>query len=944
MPDFNLTPVDYDPFANESGDDWAARLKASPGYDPATDSARIPEGPSASMPGPGASMPPLPPTRPPQQQIQDITQRAQLEQQRFPTPSPEEQIRAIAGAATANPVFSMAERAAGGEPQPPLTDDPADMDRYLEAQKRYYGGNFMDVLGLAAPQMARPEENAAGIFGSKPMQAYHGSPHDFDEFQTSKIGTGQGAQSYGHGLYFAENRDVAQNYKDTLSPLGLRDRTGNDVPLRVGDQSLLKELNSFDGNHDALIKAYQDSLGNARYPEYLNLDAQQKIQTLLRWKAQGATPQPIGKMYQVDINEDPAKFIDLDKSWSEQPQEVRDLIRSMGSGLKDTANPAMDMHGVLHDLGDDIRYKKTKELMSAYERGELAPDQHRDLRAQLANTEDKVLVANAMRDAGVPGFKYLDEKSRRDMSPEQIDREIEFKKQGIDFYTNNPEAMGSPRREQTLKLLQGDLDRLEELKRTPQTQNAVVFNDKNIKIRSKLGALGSGEEDQTAAPAGWISQRVPTEPNWKNENPHTTPLMIDKEVSMRDPKLADHNVDLIKNYDSAQHYYKPGMSTDEATESYINFLKDNLVWAYNDIGKQPWGKEVLPRSMLWYDGGNHIVTQRASQYGISNPQSAGVYAALSPQMEWNNNVSLGDRLLDIGMHHYDTPFQPEMLNTAQRIFKTTEADYKNFFKTALKRNGGDEKAAQSIALQKVADKQKQFDDQIERLRSGTLESMPTAKDKGAWIRAFDETYGTRDFQIISPEGHYGKIATNDDGSHTLAKWQTQPMIANAVNALWSRGDIPTISAAMGDRHKVRNFYGNLLHPNSPLREVTIDTHAVAADHFQPFGGSDDEVMHNLDTGGGSKGSDISGVRGTYGLHAEAYRRAADALGILPRQLQSVTWEGVRNLFDGFKSKGSKQIVEQIWRDPNRTIQQKREAIRDAAGGWKPPAWYQGSAR
>jgi hypothetical protein len=42
------------------------------------------------------------------------------------------------------------------------------------------------------------------------ITTYHGSPHDFDEFDMSKIGTGEGAQAYGHGLYFAENENVAK--------------------------------------------------------------------------------------------------------------------------------------------------------------------------------------------------------------------------------------------------------------------------------------------------------------------------------------------------------------------------------------------------------------------------------------------------------------------------------------------------------------------------------------------------------------------------------------------------------------------------------------------------------------------------------------------------------------------------------------------------------------
>lgn len=46
--------------------------------------------------------------------------------------------------------------------------------------------------------------------------AWHGSPHDFDTFDLGAIGTGEGNQAHGWGLYFAKNREVAQAYKDVL--------------------------------------------------------------------------------------------------------------------------------------------------------------------------------------------------------------------------------------------------------------------------------------------------------------------------------------------------------------------------------------------------------------------------------------------------------------------------------------------------------------------------------------------------------------------------------------------------------------------------------------------------------------------------------------------------------------------------------------------------------
>ena len=46
--------------------------------------------------------------------------------------------------------------------------------------------------------------------------AYHGSPHDFDSFSTDAIGTGEGAQVHGWGLYFAGDKEVSEGYRDRL--------------------------------------------------------------------------------------------------------------------------------------------------------------------------------------------------------------------------------------------------------------------------------------------------------------------------------------------------------------------------------------------------------------------------------------------------------------------------------------------------------------------------------------------------------------------------------------------------------------------------------------------------------------------------------------------------------------------------------------------------------
>ena len=99
------------------------------------------------------------------------------------------------------------------------------------------------MMGVAAPKGEGAAEAAAEEavpLASKVIQgikAYHGSPYDFNQFDLSKIGTGEGAQAYGHGLYFAENPDTAQVYRDMLGgrQSKVADKTFNGDPYNNDD-------------------------------------------------------------------------------------------------------------------------------------------------------------------------------------------------------------------------------------------------------------------------------------------------------------------------------------------------------------------------------------------------------------------------------------------------------------------------------------------------------------------------------------------------------------------------------------------------------------------------------------------------------------------------------------------------------------------------------------
>ena len=97
----------------------------------------------------------------------------------------------------------------------------------LVALKRLLGLTGLNTpqgqaLAVMAPMDVGPNGGIAGAV-QKVIKAYHGSPHDFERFSMDKIGTGEGAQAYGHGLYFADQPAVAQSYRDALSAAGFSD-------------------------------------------------------------------------------------------------------------------------------------------------------------------------------------------------------------------------------------------------------------------------------------------------------------------------------------------------------------------------------------------------------------------------------------------------------------------------------------------------------------------------------------------------------------------------------------------------------------------------------------------------------------------------------------------------------------------------------------------------
>lgn len=358
----------------------------------------------------------------------------------------------------------------------------------------------------------------------------------------------------------------------------------------------------------------------------------------------------------------------------------------------------------------------------------------------------------------------------------------------------------------------------------------------------------------------------------------------------------------------------PGGATEERAAALIERMKENLLWLYDQIPEH-----VRERSKLWYDGARKIADDWTTQYGISRGQAAGILAVFSPQKDWFMNVTLAERMLDIARDRQDHKFDAKMDGAAFGMLT------KDVLKPA-------EKQANLKAY--------------DRIHGKTLGQLMEAGDMlgaGIWIRAYDEAHHAKEHAVVSPEGQFLEDQTTVGGEKTQAAWGDFKSIGKAVS-IFLDGSAENISKQLGQEHKVRNFYNNIFEPKDP-RFTTIDTHAVAAALLRALGGESKAVKDNF---GGAGTNDITGIRGSYPLYFEAYKQAAEARGILPREMQSVTWEAVRGLFtEGFKGKEANVAkIDSLWRAVDagaKTPAQARQQAFDLAGGIENPDWLAATA-
>jgi hypothetical protein len=273
-----------------------------------------------------------------------------------------------------------------------------------------------DTLGMIAPMLmaAKAPEIARGLLrGADNMMArktldpqtgaivWHGSPHKFDKFDASKIGTGEGAQAYGHGLYLAESPDVAGQYAKILGTE--TQYKGNPLVSRKGElvgstgNSYLDDyLHAAEGSP---TKARSDLLEASRYVKSGNPEGAKEYQQALAdlRKVRGdITQTATGQTYKVDLPDDQiAKMLDWDKPLSQQSPEVQKTLSNL---VDDNGYDAL--HTLKNGYGANFQNSLGQEILHTLEKN-------------YAVTGGKPSAASEyLKNKGIPGIRYLDGGSR----------------------------------------------------------------------------------------------------------------------------------------------------------------------------------------------------------------------------------------------------------------------------------------------------------------------------------------------------------------------------------------------------------------------------------------------------------------------------------------------------------------------------------------------------
>lgn len=267
--------------------------------------------------------------------------------------------------------------------------------------------------GEMPPVVSKPPP----LHGDAGTTVYHGSPHDFQEFSAKHIGSGEGAQAFGHGLYYADDQSIADFYKRNLGRQQLVDdylrvdpgenflgRVLADAPIEVVAPRLK------DPKQVRLLQALED---DGRLGFEGRTQALKAVEQEMRDRATGAGPRfdmsdelvnaynDLGYGYEVNIDAPARSMLHFNNPLYKQSEGVlrglaqtgaTDLLRKQSS----TLGPSMFGTNLPGDpVVDEIMTLPGRRAYNA-----------------LAHKYGDIQASKMLQKAGIPGHRYADAHSR----------------------------------------------------------------------------------------------------------------------------------------------------------------------------------------------------------------------------------------------------------------------------------------------------------------------------------------------------------------------------------------------------------------------------------------------------------------------------------------------------------------------------------------------------
>ena len=333
------------------------------------------------------------------------------------------------------------------------------MPSMLRLDDEFHDGRADFAIDQSVVRVVRARIVSGGLGKTYAQPAYHGSPHLFEKFSLSAIGTGEGAQAFGWGLYFAGRKAVAEWYRKKLSggraiqlngESGSRDWVANEVGQQVRQSVPVEQTDFASGEEtyayymrvlqsdaaDAMLRVEQERDGGKSIQELFDQNVEDRFRVdppyddeapsvrrmaeAMRNGLGSVSVADRGRLFEVDIPDD-AELLDWDAPLKDQPAAVLEKLKP----LLDRFTPEDD--ALLAELGVEVTggatgqnpvlemtgaqfYEDLANRMGAldWEVGANA-DQRR---ATVANAHRR--ASEALRDAGIPGHRFLDGGSRAD--------------------------------------------------------------------------------------------------------------------------------------------------------------------------------------------------------------------------------------------------------------------------------------------------------------------------------------------------------------------------------------------------------------------------------------------------------------------------------------------------------------------------------------------------